>query len=318
MKKLISLAAGICLAFSLFSCGGKIDTSGWITSLDDAKKAASKENKKIFVFFSEDEGDKRSEKLKTNLFNTKEFIESYTEKYVLVNLDYSESRFDNNHDGLQKDMRLFQSYDVPGTPHFLILSPEGYVISKLAFDDGADIDTARITFSEAEETIKEFDDLLEKTKKGTKEEKMAAIDEIVDKTDKQVLLHLAPLNKLYLSLDKNNETESYTKHLFLYTNAKACEQFFANEPEKASEEFVKLSKNKILTDEDKQEALYTAGYLLSIGGSEDLRKILSYFQEAYDIAPESEAALVLKQYITQIKMLIDGEGDIPNKQADAE
>lgn len=309
MKRLFLLCAGICLASALFSCGGKIDTSGWITSLDDAKKAASKENKKIFLFFSEDEGDKRSVKLKNNLFNTKEFIDTYTEKYVLVNLDYSESRFDNNHEGLQKDMRIYRSYDVPGTPHFLILSPEGYVISKLAFDEGADIDTARITFSEAEETVKEFDELLEKTKKGTKEEKLAAINEIVDKTDEQVLLHLAPLNKLYLSLDKKNQTESYTKHLFLYTNAKACEQFFDNEPEKASEEFVKLSKNTILKAEEKQEALYTAGYLLSLGGSEDLRKILSYFQEAYDIAPESEAAQVLKQYITQIKMLIDGEGD---------
>ena len=49
MKKLISLFAGICLAFSLLSCGGKIDTSGWITNLEDAKKAAAKENKKIFL-----------------------------------------------------------------------------------------------------------------------------------------------------------------------------------------------------------------------------------------------------------------------------
>ena len=314
MKKLISLFAGICLAFSLLSCGGKIDTSGWITSLEDAKKAAAKENKKIFLFFSEDEGDKRSEELKNKLFNTKEFIETYTEKYVLVNLDYSESRFDNNHEGLQRDMRIFRAYDVPGTPHFLILSAEGYVIYKLAFDDGADLDTARVTFGSAEDTIKAFDELLEKTKKGTKEEKMAAINEIVDKTESQVLLHLAPLNKLYLSLDKNNETEFYTKHLFLLTNAKACELFFDNEPEKASEEFVKLSKNKILKDEERQEALYTAGYLLSLGGSEDLRKILSYFQEAYDIAPESEASMVLKQYITQIKMLIDGEGDVSKEQ----
>ena len=45
-----------------------------------------------------------------------------------------------------------------------------------------------------------------------------------------------------------------------------------------------------------------------------MRKILSYFQEAYDIAPESEAAMVLKQYITQIKMLIDGEGDVSKEQ----
>ena len=309
MKKLISLVAGLCLAFSLFSCGGKIDSSGWLSNLDDAKKAASKENKKIFLFFSMDEDDNKSKKLKENLFNTEDFLKSYTEKYVLVNIDCSNSLYDTNQDEAKKRLRIFDIYSAKGTPYFLILSSEGYVITPIALSEDANLDEVRQTFAEADEPISQFEELLAQTKNGTKEEKLAAINKIVELTDPSVAYHITPLNKLYVSLDKNNGSGDCLKHLIAITYAKAEDHFLNGEPEKGSEEFVKLAKNKILTDDDKQLALYTAGYLLASSGSDDLNKILSYFQQSYDLNPESEAAQNIKMSLNYVQTLIDGEGD---------
>lgn len=309
MKKLITLASAILLSLALVSCGKKIDSTGWLSNLEDGKKAASAEGKKILLFFSTDDSDKKSANLKNQVFKTEEFLKAYTEKYILVNLDYSNERYNSAPDGIKKDLRTFDVYSAKGTPYFLVLSAEGYVITPLAFNDDTDFATVRTTFNEAEEAINKFDELLEKTKTGTTEEKLAAINEIVENTDPSVSYHLTPLNKLYLSLDKGNKTGDSLKHLIAITYAKAEDHFLDNEPEKASEEFVKLSKNKILSEEDRQIAFYTAGYLLASSGSNNLEKILSYFQKAYDINPESEAAKNIKISLDYVKAMIENEGD---------
>lgn len=319
MKKLLSIIIVAFLAFSFVSCGNKIDSSVWLTNLDDAKKVASKENKKIFLFFSMDEDDNKSTKLKEKVLNTEEFLQTYTEKYVLVNIDCSNSLYDTNQEEAKKRLRIFDIYSAKGTPYFLVLSSEGYVITPIAFAEDANLDEIRRTFAEADETISHFEELLSQTKTGTKEEKLAAINKLVELTDPAVSYHITPLNQLYLSLDKNNESGECLKHLIAITYAKAEDYFLDDEPEKGSEEFVKLTKNKILTDDDKQLALYTAGYLLASSGSDNLEKILSYFQQSYDINPESEAAQNIKMSMNYVKSMIDGEGDdLPQEQEKAE
>lgn len=309
MKKFLTFAASCLLAITFLSCGKKIDSSVWLSSLDDGKKAAQAEGKKILLFFSTDDTDKKSANLKNQVFKTEEFLNAYTDKYVLVNLDFSNERYDSDPEGIKKDLRTFDLYSAKGSPYFLILSAEGYVITPLAFNDDADFATVKITFGEATETIARFDELLEKTKSGTNEEKLAAINQIIEITDPSVAYHLTPLNKLYLSLDKGNKSGDSLKHLIAIAYAKAQDYFLDSQPEKASEEFEKLSKNKILTDDDRQLALYTAGYLLASSGSDKLEKILSYFQKSYDINPESDAAKNIKMSMDYVKMMIEGEGD---------
>ncbi|WP_407428090.1 thioredoxin family protein [Treponema sp.] len=309
MKKLITLAAGILLAVSLVSCGKKIDSSRWLSDFDDAKKAAKTENKRLFMFFSNDEGDEKSLKLKQNVFNKEEFITNYTDKYVLLNIDFSDSRFETEQETLQKDTHTADSYSVKATPYFLVLSSDGYVVAKPVFDENADFDTVKITFNEAEEEIQKFEDSIAKTKTGTKEEKLAAIEELYNMTDEEDLYHLCPLNELYVSLDKNNESGNTLKHLIAIANKKAVDYFTAGESEKGAEEYVKLTKNKILTDDDKQMAYYSAGYFLASSGSQNLAKIREYFQKGYEINPDSEVGKQLKIFIDYVQMMIDGEGD---------
>ncbi len=297
------------LALTLISCGANIDSSGWLTNLDDAKKAAQDENKKIFLFFSEDEGDGQSRDLKEKIFNTEDFIKAYTEKYVLVNLDYSNSRYDSDQKNLQRDIKLFELFRVPKTPHFFILSAEGYVIAPVAIEGNDDLDAVRLSFAELEPQISAFEENLAKIKVGTKEEKMAAINEICESTNTEYFYHLTPLNKLYLSLDKTNETENYLNHLVALAYAKAEDYYLEEDYEKACEEFAKLAKNKYITNDDRQMALFTAARLLAQSGSKDLNKIKDYLKQSYDLNPESELAGELKITLSRIQMMIDGEGD---------
>jgi hypothetical protein len=292
---------------SFISCGKKIDTSVWLTSFEDAKKAAEKENKLIFIFFSEIEADNKSARLKENLFDKEDFIKTYTEKYVLLNLDYSNSRNESDAENLSSDMRIFESYDVKDLPYFLIVSPQGYVIEKLAFDASADIDTAKITFGDVEDSVREFKENLAAIKNGTKEEKLEAIDKIYEKTPPTLTYHIRDLSEKFLSLDKNNETGKYLKHAISLTYAKAQEYFMKGEEEKGCDEFIKLAENKNLTDDDRQMAYYTAGYLLASSGSQNFEKIIGYFKQSYEINPESESASNIKMSIDYVQTLIDGE-----------
>lgn len=309
MKKLISIFTAITLSLTLVSCGANIDSSTWVSDFNGAKKVAQDDNKKILLFFSEDEGDGISAQLKESVFNTEDFLKAYTEKYVLVNIDLSKSRYENAQDNLKNDLILFERYNASGIPSFLILSKEGYVITKLAFDSTTDLDSARITISEAEEQIRSFDEQLAKTENGSVEERLAAINKIIDEASPEYGHLLSPLCKLYLSLDKKNTSGECAKHLFAISYANATESFIKDEPEKAVEEYEALSKNKFLDDSEKQMALYTAGYLLAQSGSTDYERIKDYFQKAYDAAPDSEDAQNIKMAINMVQMRIDGEGD---------
>ena len=309
MKKTLNFIAVIFFAFALISCGAKIDSSNWLTNLDEGKKAAQKENKKILLFFSNDEMDGKSAKLKEKIFNTEEFLDSFTEKYVLVNLDYSNSQYENEQEAIKGDLRIYELYNVSTLPYFLVLSSEGFVITQLVFDDLADFDSVRLTFDDEEDTIRNFEELLAKTKNGSTESRLEAINQIVEITEPSFAYQLMPLNELYISLDKKNKTGKVLNHLVALTYSKAIELSIDNEIEKAAEEFVKLTKNKILTDDDKQMAFYTAGYILAQGGSENFEKILEYFQKAYEIAPESEAGQNIKMSIEKVQELINGENE---------
>ena len=106
MKKLFNFVAAVfAVSFVLVGCSKNeektvrkpsenIDSSTWIDNLIDGKAAAEKEDKKIFLFFSGDDQDQSSAELKGKIFNLDGFISEMTGKYVLVNLDFSNSLFD--------------------------------------------------------------------------------------------------------------------------------------------------------------------------------------------------------------------------------
>lgn len=318
MKKITSLFAAAVALLMFVSCGKKIDTTTWLTSLEDGKIAAKKENKKILLFFSTDDSDGLSSTLKETIFKTDNFIQTFTAQFVLVNIDFSESRFEKAQqnpeseeisqkelkkmqDALYADMRAANLYNIQATPWFIILTKQGYAISQLAFDAEDDFETVTAAFNAEEETLKLFDSYLAKIEKGSKDEKIAAIDAIYEMTDPFLRYHISDLSKKLIYLDRNNETGLCGKHILALAYAKATDAYLNNTPEKASEEFALTAQNKLLLPIEKQQSFYLAAYLLAQNGSTDYPKIKDYFQSAYNAAPESEEAAQIKAMIAIVE-----------------
>lgn len=282
-----------------------IDSTTWIDNLIDGKAAAAKENKKIFLFFSGDDQDSASLQFKDAVFNTSEFISEMTAKYVLVNLDYSNSRIDAaqaNPDAtdeekaaatelmvkIEESMKDASRYNLQSTPSFYILSKEGYVITEIIFPEViADMEGFKAVYETKLEEIAVFENALASARSGKKEDRLAAINKLMEITDPQHRYLLVDVCNDYIKLDKKNETGMVGNFLVLVANANAMEHYLNEEPLKASNEFAKVAESKYLSPSDKQQCYYTAGYLYSISGNDDYDVVHDFLQKAYDADPNT-------------------------------
>ncbi|WP_187107414.1 thioredoxin family protein [Treponema pectinovorum] len=310
----------LCLITTFFmSCGNKtqenirkpsknIDSTVWIDNLIDAKAAAQKENKKIFLFFSGDDQDKSSASLKKSVFNTQEFMSEMQKKYVLANLDFSNSLYESAMPSpnaseeekkqseqimakLEENSKDASMYNIQATPSFFLLTKEGYVISELIFDEEPKSADDFFKFYETLSTkITEYENLLTSATKGKKEDRLNAINKLFEITDPQLRFLLQDFSAYYIKTDKNNKTGMVGTHVVALANANAVKAYLNQDPLTASEEFAKAALNKFLTPDEKQQCFYTAGFLFVQSGTTDYQKVGEYFKKAYDASPESPYA----------------------------
>lgn len=314
MKKLAVVFAA--LSVLLVSCG-KIDSSKWLDSLEDGKKAAQKENKEIVVFFSTNE-DGYSQSLREGLFATPEFLAEQTKKYVLVNLDFSTERFQSTFvteemskaekkacekvkESLERDMKWTYYFNLEMTPSFFVISKEGYVLSKLDFvDEELNLDGFNAMIAAKADKIQTKEEIIAKinTTKGL--EKVKAVEELFNETDPGHRDLLATLFEEAVKIDESNESGVIGTFLLSLANSKAIQLHLSDEADKMYEPFAELAENGLLSASEKQQALYMAGYLLASSGSNDFVRIKEFFQRAIDANPDDEHAEYLKNWIGQI------------------
>lgn len=327
IAKIVVLSASLIML--LASCSKKnvnktrkpsenIDSSVWIDNLIDGKAAAKKENKKIFLFFSGDDQDGASLEMKNDVFLTQDFLDKYTQKYVLVNLDFSNSLFEASkadplatdeeknaagqiEERLQENMRDASLYDIQGTPAFYILTKEGYVITEVIFEDKvSSIEQVDSAFENLTETIAIYENTMESTKTGSDADRLNAIENLFEITDSQHRYLLVDFSALFIKLDKKNETGKVGKHVVAIANANAVQAYMNSDPLAASDQFANAAKSKYLKAEEKQQCYYTAGYLYAQSNATDFAKIKSYFEKAYEADPESPYAETI---MGMVKML---------------
>ncbi len=309
MKKIGFFAAAILTALVMVSCGGKkIDSSKWLDNFEEAKSAAQKENKQIILFFSADDSDNLSLTLKENLLFKDEFVTAETAKYVLVNLDFSESKYqaaqvdetasatekkaaEKAHKQLDENMNVATYYSVQMSPTFYLTSKEGYYITQLVFDDTlSSVEGFEQEIASHEEEINTFTETLARTTQGSNLEKVSAIDDMYSITDRRFAYLLAPLAREALKLDPKNESGITNKFIVELAQVEATEAALSNDVEKMIAVFDKAAENKLLSAEQKQQMYYYAGYYLGGMGSTDYERVRDYIQKAYDADPQSEVA----------------------------
>jgi thioredoxin-related protein len=308
-----------------------IDSTTWIDNLIDGKAAAVKENKKIFIFFSGDDQDGASAGLKEKVFNTEEFIRVYTDKYVLVNLDFSDSKFEaakadplasdeekkvagELEKRLEENLRDASLYNIEATPTFYILTKEGYVVKEVIFEKPvSSVEEVNAVFEGFEDEIAVYDNTLSSAVNSPdKKDRLEAIDKLFELTDPQHRYLLVDLSGLYVKLDKKNETGNVGKHIVAIANANAVQAYLDQDPAAASDQFANAAKSRYLSSVEKQQCYYTAGYLYGQSAPNDFKKIKSYFEKSYNADPESQYA---EQIQNMVKML---EERIAESEAQAE
>jgi len=100
----------------------------WLTDLDEAKKVATKENKKLLVDFTGSDWCGYCIKLHKEVFDTPEF-EKFAKDYVLVELDFPK-RKEQPAAEKTKNQAAQKKYSVNGFPTVLILSVGGKVLNR--------------------------------------------------------------------------------------------------------------------------------------------------------------------------------------------
>lgn len=328
MKKLLATFGAILLGLSLVSCGKKIDTSDWIHDFEDAKSAAVKEGKRVLLYISADNSNEKCKALSNSIFLTEEFKSKYNQEFVLVSIDFSDSRFDifapnpedSNSDPketeklqnqLNRDMKVATSYGVTQLPTVLILSEQGYFIDQIILEEESDIDDFDSEFSKTKEKIQEVAGYLKTIKNGKKQDVIQAIDSLYEFTPLEFKIPLAELNKKLVSLDKKNEEGLTIKHLYAYSDSTAQLALLEEDYEKALSALELPASYDILGPEDKQQIYYSIAIFMINSGSNDIPRIKGYFQKSVDASPDSPYSEQIKYAIQELDEIANGQAEGP-------
>jgi thioredoxin-related protein len=321
MKKLLTIAG---LVFFLLLCGC-VSKPQWLSDYAEGQKLAEKNDKMIFLLFTADETDEKNMEFK-KIFNTPE-LKKILKGYVLVNIDFSESRYaaaeppedaDDKaieaagkvQELLERDFGVAQKYSVQGLPMIYLLTKEGYVIATIGVDTETVTTEQFLTRLEEEKpAIDSTYTLFQKIKTTQGLEKVLAIDELYEATESQYRFLLSDFFAQVPQLDPNNESGVLGKFILQNTNNAAMQFLSAGDYESAIREFETIAENPILKPLEKQEALFTVAYLFANTGTEDITKILDYLQRAYDAAPDTETAPAISAIIAELKAQPQGQGE---------
>jgi protein disulfide-isomerase len=100
----------------------------WLTDLDEAKKVAMKENKKLLVDFTGSDWCGYCIKLHKEVFDTPEF-EKFAKDYVLVELDFPK-RKEQPAAEKAKNQAAQKKFGVNGFPTVIIMNTSGKVLNR--------------------------------------------------------------------------------------------------------------------------------------------------------------------------------------------
>ncbi|MGN0729436.1 thioredoxin family protein [Treponema sp.] len=285
----------------LASCG----SPRWHTDFESAKQAAEKQNKDIYLLFSGDDWADTSRLFKENIVLTDEFKKSYGKKYVLVDLDFSQTEYAKTSlpenatkeeieaaekilNSYRKKESLARLYNVRKWPSAYIVSKEGYVLSFIDFaeTESSTFEEYSVKMQEAEKSAAEIKAVVEQINSASGIDKAVAINQLVEKTAGEHGYLLKDLIQEFILLDPENKTGFLGKYEILNARNKALEAF--SEGKDPAEPFDIAVQKDYLTDAERQEALYMAAYILVNVPEIDFDRVLLYLKRAYDINPDGD------------------------------
>lgn len=322
MKKFCLYVLLLAVLLSFISCGKKTDENGFYQELDTAAVQAKKENKDIIIAITMKDDDMYSSAVIDNILKSESFKKEILAKYAVVHMDFSQSSYEKtvvNTEGSKKEQKASQEYadimqrnsklaslmNVQYTPSFYVFSKEKYFITALEYDDEIkNFEDFKTMLSNQNMYIEEMHKKIEATKKGSNQEKVAAIDDIYESVDLSYKVLFADLIEEVIKLDKNNESGLLSKYLLANADVKGSELYMSGDAVGAAQCYIKVCEEQYIQPEHKQQAYYMGAYILAMSGSNDYKAILDYLQLAIDAAPDSPQVASIETVLQYIKSSI--------------
>ncbi len=325
MKRILSgVAACLIVLFVFASCAGA--PTGWVSDYEEGQQLATKEGKDLFLFFSSEDTDGVSTQLRASIFDTESFIKAADKDYVLVHLDFSESRLmsvqvpeDATEEQkqaaeaampqLEKDIGTAINFSVTegGMPAMILATAEGYVYGVIAYN--AEVTTPEQFLAVIEENNENRDKikaLVKAIDASAGVDKLNAIDNLYEATDPTYSYLLSDFYAMAAELDPNNESGKRGKYAILNAYAMATEALYVGDAYGAIAAMLAAIDEGFCSPEEQQELYYQAAYFSSFVGDEE--SMMNYLTTALACAPESEMAGSIQMTIDAYTMVNEGTG----------
>lgn len=334
MKKFVFVFLSAMLVFAGCSKIEFKNERGWYTDYSECIAAAKKENKKVMMIISSDETDKVSSDLKKKVFYTPEFTELFSPQYLFCEIDISPSLLRSAYPEknvppeikddeakskefikeakktqnkyrkiLDRRMRVFATFHTGVTPTLYLMTKEGFVIGNipyLPYENAADFAEG---ISEYNDSIVEIEQIVAEIDSLSGVEKVKKIDILFEKTIPDYRYQLTGLMRQVEKLDPKNETGLVGKYVLAVASSDAIDATFERKQEKVPGIYEKVAKHPLLTDQQKQQALYAEAYVMGTNSPtpEQTKKIISVLEKTIAIDPESNFGLRCKELLVQVQ-----------------
>lgn len=315
MKKFIT-AFSVAAALLLASCGKQAE---WYSDFETAKKAAKKSEKDIYLLVSGDDWADTSLPFKEKVVND-EFVKASKDKYILVNVDFSEKEFAKTElasdasDAEKKEAEKIKAeydkkskvvnlYPVTAWPQAYILSSDGYILLALNYDaDIEDTEDYLEYIEENKEKIETTRTLISDVKSSKGLDKVYAIEKLINEANTNSRIY-RDLVKEVIKLDSNNETGLLGKYELSETYF-VIYDMIAEKKEVTPQPFIDVVEKGHLSQEQIQEAYYDAAYLMANTGSRDYNLMEELLDKAYKADIEGENAKEILASLEHLRTFI--------------
>ncbi len=307
----------ILFSLLLASCSAK---AKWFTKLDDALQSAGERQKPIFLLFSGEDWDGATPTFKKDVLDTRDFAEDFKNDYVLVKLDFSQSEYaktvlDENSSPKQREEadRILAEYDEKERlaslyglnnqyPCVYLLSKEGYVLCAIPYSEAiksvADLENL---IGIQQSVVTQLSSLIERVNASEGAEKAKAIDALYEATPEAYRLPLAPLTASVASLDAQNTSGLRGKYELISAWNNAMIEIQNGDTDATVDKYLAACEGGMLSPDQKQEAYYTAAYMMAVLGSSDFDRMYSLLQKSMEAAPESGRAADITLMMNEIR-----------------
>lgn len=325
MKK-IMIAVSVFAALILASCDKSQDSNGWFSDFEAAKKTAQTKNKEI-LFFVNSDADVPGSENGVQAILSKEFVDSVKDGFVCVHFDFTDlqsvfgvseneisskeqKNLEKRRELLNKQFKIADFYGIRETPVINILSKDGYFISEINCEFNSDSmeGFAGLLKLEADE-IAEFNKKVASTKKGSKQEKIDAIDVLFEEAADVHKLALYDLLKKAVSIDSKNDSGKIGKFIVQIAHTDAYNKLLTQDVAGALKIYEKCAENKFISPEDVQSLYFMCAELAIKLPDAKAEDVISYMNQAVQAAPESQLVPQIQQYIEYMENSLSAEND---------